>query len=452
MRLKTGSDIALYSSERTLTFDDLHQEMLNFISALRELSPVERPLLALRVDNSVNAVVACMACWQESLPFILLDKSAEYSELVERYQVNVVCAAFGDGMQFTINSSLVHEINPQLRMCLSTSGTTGYSKLVMLSDDNLKANARSISEYLNITPLERGLLSLPFAYSYGFSIVSSHLLSGASVVLAEPDLMGKALWQAAKQFQASSFAGVPFSYQFLIKLGLARCLPESVKTLTQAGGKLAAEDVAAVAEFSKQRGMRFYVMYGQTEASPRIAFLPAQDAFDYSGSIGGAIPGGELWIEDEQGRVIENDNVSGELVYRGPNVMLGYATEIKDFASIANTDTLRTGDLAYREGGRYYISGRLKRMIKLNGKRYSLDDLQAQLSARLGIAELVCAGTDDKLTVVYTDPALTDRVKPELAEFGVSMSLVHTLCITSLPLTANGKFDLRSIEELLGEQ
>ncbi|WP_051333615.1 AMP-binding protein [Aliagarivorans marinus] len=449
MILSPSQDVALYSEERRLTFAELVDEMQGFVGTLRLKCPLERPLIALRVDNSVNAIVACLACWQNGFPFVLLDQSAQWQDLIEQYQVNLVCLATADSVTFTAYSQRTHCLNPDLRMLLSTSGTTGRAKLVMLSDNNLTSNARSIAEYLQITPQERGLLSLPLAYSYGFSIVSSHLLAGASVILADPNLMGKALWRAANTFKASSFAGVPFSYQFLLRVGLARGLPGTIKTLTQAGGKLAATEVAKIAMYAKEHALSFYVMYGQTEASPRIAYLEPEDVVEHASSIGNAIPGGELWLEDELGVTLTEDMQSGELVYRGPNVMLGYASEVDDLAKSSGTNVLHTGDLAYQKDGRYYITGRLKRMIKLNGKRFSLDDLQSQLSSRLDCAELVCTGEDDALCVTVGDKAYVKRAKSILADYGVSPALVRVNVVSPIPMTANGKFDLVAVQELV---
>lgn len=344
-------------------------------------------------------------------------------------------------------------LHPDLALLLATSGSTGSPKLVRLSAANLVANAASIAEYLGITPEERAITSLPFNYSYGLSVIHSHLHAGASVVLTNRSLMDAAFWRTLNAQQATSFAGVPYSYEMLLRLRLARIEMPSVRTLTQAGGRMDPARLRQVAEICRERGIRFFPMYGQTEATARIAFLTPEETVQKPGSIGRAIPGGRLWLEREDGSVIDAPDETGELVYAGPNVSMGYATCAADLAlPDANGGVLRTGDLArVDEDGAFFIEGRLHRFLKVFGIRISLDAVE-RMAAELGV-ECAAHGTDERLVIhavdapqtvgaaaasAWTPQALRDTLAGRI---GVHPSAVAVHTLAALPRLPAGKVD-----------
>ncbi|WP_243351315.1 AMP-binding protein [Stenotrophomonas acidaminiphila] len=335
--------------------------------------------------------------------------------------------------------------HPELAVLLSTSGSTGSSKLVRLSAQGLASNAASIVAYLGLTADDRAITTLPLAYSFGMSILNSHLACGGCVVLSEDSLMTREFWEAARGNAVTSLSGVPATYEILRRMGLARLQLPGLRMLTQAGGRLRDELVRHFAESARDHGLQFFVMYGQTEASPRISYVPPERLLDKIGSIGIPVPGGRMHVDGD----------SGELVYEGPNVMMGYATSRGELAAADQQHgVLRTGDLARVDAdGFHYITGRAKRFLKMSGNRVNLDEVEAMLSAALG-RQIACSGSDDDLVVFSHggEAAPLDEVRRLVqARYKLFGGLVRCIHLEALPLLSNGKIDYPSLRQLAGE-
>ncbi|WP_341675063.1 AMP-binding protein [Niveibacterium sp. SC-1] len=323
-------------------------------------------------------------------------------------------------------------IHPDTALLLSTSGSTGSPKMVRLSYRALDANAKAIAEYLGLNTRERAITTMPLSYSYGLSVLNSHLHAGARTLLTEAPILGRPFWDFFAAEKASSLAGVPYIYQMLQRLRPARMDLPSLRMLTQAGGHLAEPIKREFAQLAAERGWRFFAMYGQTEASARIAYVPSEKALEKLGAIGITIPGGTLSI----------DPGNGELCYRGDNVMMGYAESRED---LAQGDTLagmlRTGDLARQdEDGYFYITGRLKRIAKVFGNRVSLDEVEQLLEARLGL-DAAALDAGDRLLIVSERDAHEDIVALLRAQLDLHPSGFQTRCVPSLPRLPSGKKD-----------
>lgn len=335
--------------------------------------------------------------------------------------------------------------HPDLALLLSTSGSTGSSKLVRLSASGLDANADAIVDYLGLQPSDRAITTLPLAYSFGLSILNSHLACGGSVVLSNDSLMTREFWNSARTHAITSLSGVPATFEILRRMGLARMQLPSLRMLTQAGGRLRDELVQYFAESSLQHGLAFYVMYGQTEASPRISYVPPSRLLDKIGSIGIAVPGGSIEIDPD----------GSELVYRGPNVMLGYAAERQDLAKGDEMHgVLRTGDLArVDDEGFHFIIGRTKRFLKISGNRVNLDEVEAMLSAEFG-QQIACSGRDDDLVAFSHGDAVADEANVRHlvhARYKIFGGHVRTIHLGKLPLMASGKVDYQSLRQIAGQ-
>ena len=330
-------------------------------------------------------------------------------------------------------------IHPDLALLLSTSGSTGSEKLVRLSYDALASNAAAIVQYLEMGRDDRTITTLPLGYSFGMSILNSYLEAGASIVLTGESLMSREFWRLAAEQGISSLSGVPSTFEMLRRVGLEKRGLDRLNTLTQAGGAMRPELIRAFDALSREQGWRLFVMYGQTEAAPRISYVPPDRLHDKIGSIGIAIPGGTL----------EVDPATSELVYRGPNVMMGYA-ERRDELALGDEcgGTLRTGDLGEADAEGYvYLKGRLKRFIKVSGARINLDTVEIALSERHGL-QIVCTGSDDRLDVwLPDDEAIAgEAVLAGLRDmFDIFPGFARVLRIATFPLTANGKIDYRSL-------
>lgn len=334
-------------------------------------------------------------------------------------------------------------INPDLALLLSTSGTTGSPRMVRLSYANLAANATSIADYLGLDSSERPITTLPMHYSYGLSVINSHLHVGAALLLTDEAVTTRPFWDLFREGGATSLAGVPFTWQMLARLRIERMPLPTLKTLTQAGGRLSPELTEHFHQVAEAHGQRFFVMYGQTEATARIAYLPPELLGSKLGAIGKAIPGGSLSISDE-----------GELVYRGPNVMLGYA-ESRNELALGDTlhGVLHTGDLARRdEDGVFWLTGRIKRIAKVFGNRVNLDEVETLLGTRLGCA-VAALDEDDALRVVLGDSrheaAALDVLRSALA---VHPSGLRICSLAEFPLTSSGKLDYPALRLQLKAQ
>lgn len=338
-------------------------------------------------------------------------------------------------------------VNDELSVLLTTSGSTGSPKLVRLSKKNLESNARSIIEYLHITQDERPVTSLPMYYSFGLSIINSHLLAGATLLLTSASYVEREFWQFANENKFTSFSGVPYTFEIMKKLKLWKQPMPTLRTLTQAGGKLSNEMLQFFMEKYEPQGVRFYLMYGQTEATARMSYLEPEYGLSKLGSIGKGIPGGIFSLADDDGRVIETANEIGELVYEGTNVSLGYAECVADLMKgDDNHGILHTGDLAYRdEEGFYFIAGRKKRFLKLFGNRISLDYVETLLKEKL--TECVCVGDDSKLIIYTTDKGFDEN---EIIDFIVGRTkIVRTVFtvrhIDEIPRSESGKIQYKEL-------
>lgn len=333
-------------------------------------------------------------------------------------------------------------MSEELALLLTTSGSTGSPKLVRLSYRNIQSNAESIVQYLELNATERPITTLPMSYTYGLSIINSHLLVGASIILTQKTLMEKEFWSHIKDYGATSLGGVPYIYEMLDKLRFFRMDLPALQTMTQAGGKLSPELHKKFAEHAEKTGRRFVVMYGQTEATARMSYLPYEKALEKCGSMGIAIPGGEFLLIDVNGDEITDNDIVGELVYKGDNVMLGYAERGADLIKGDEMGgVLITGDMAKRDAdGFYYIVGRKKRFLKIFGSRINLDETERLLRVEFQGFECACGGVDDKMTVYITDGgASADVIRFLAGKTGLNNSAFRTVEVSEIPRNEAGK-------------
>lgn len=342
-------------------------------------------------------------------------------------------------------------IHPDLALLLSTSGSTGSPKFVRLTRANVESNARSIVQALRIDASQRPVTSLPIHYSYGLSVLNSHLVAGAAVVLTDEAVTLRPFWDIVGEQECTSFAGVPYSYEILRRLDIEAMNVPALRIMTQAGGKLNPTLVSLFHERIARRNGLFYVMYGQTEATARIAVLPPEDLPAFAASCGKAIPGGAIAIERPDGTRTTGPGVTGEIVYRGPNVMMGYATCRQELAlGDAQGGELRTGDIGYLDAeGRLYITGRNKRDAKVFGLRLNMDEVEQMLRAHGPTAVLE---DNDRLLIFceYGNEQQHAELARELArELRLHSTAFEFRCIGRLPLTPNGKIDYQQLRSLI---
>ena len=409
---------------------------------------VPRGLVFLMCSNTLQSLVGYLTCLQSKLPVVMLDGSKPkevIDALIEAYQPEYIWD--GELRETGLKGEPVSE---DLAMCLTTSGSTGSPKFVRLSAQNILANAESIAEYLSIDENERPVTTLPMHYSYGLSVINSHLLKGATILLTDATYAQREFWNFMKEGKATSIAGVPYTYEILKRLRFFRMELPDLKVMTQAGGKLNKDIAKEYIEFAAEKGKKFFVMYGQTEATARMSYLPWESALEKYASIGIAIPGGEFSLIDTQGDTITKPDVDGELIYKGRNVSLGYAVCRADLAKEdENCGILKTGDVARRDSdGFYYITGRLKRFVKIWGNRCNLDATEQLVKSIT--TNCACAGVDDKITVFVTEEGLSEQIIALLSEkTGLNNRAFEVRVIESIPKNESGKVQYAALQQLL---
>lgn len=438
-----------------------HAELREAATSLAgRLAPARGGLAFLLARNVVGAAIGYLACVEASLAVLLLDgrmPRAALERLLGIYEPEVVLTVDdarpdatyeptpgGQGVGLWWRSSATRHppVHPELAVLLSTSGSTGSPKLVRLTRRAVEANAGSIATALDIDPGHRGMACLPLHYSYGLSVLNSHLLAGASVVLTDDTVASPHFWRLLRAQGCTSMPGVPYTYDLLTRIGFERLDAPSIRMLTQAGGRLPVERVLHFHSVMAGRGGELRVMYGQTEATARIACMPRGRLPGAAGSVGIAVPGGRISIDSGDGLEAQGGE-PGEIVYTGPNVMMGYAESRPDLSRGDDLHgRLRTGDLGFLDGeGLLHVTGRIKRIGKVLGMRVNLDEVESRLRSHGPTA--VVAG-DDGLIIYceYGDERLFGSLADELArDMRATPASFAFRRIPALPRTAAGKPD-----------
>lgn len=392
------------------------------------------PLL---LDANINEVLADTLIGVYSpawlyMPEEMAERYPDYERVYEKYGYVLLATRF----------EKQYELNEELGLLLATSGSTGSPKLVRQSYRNIQANAESISQYLELDETERPVTTLPMNYTYGLSIINSHLLVGATILLTTRPIVSKDFWDFMKSNEATSFGGVPYTYEMLKRVRFFRMDLPALRTMTQAGGKLAPELHKEFAQYAEEKGKHFIVMYGQTEATARMSYLPYDKSLEKYGSMGIAIPGGRFSLIGVDGSEITEPEVTGELVYEGPNVTLGYAECGEDLVKgDERHGRLETGDMAKRDAdGYYYIVGRKKRFLKLFGNRINLDEIDRMVKAEFEDVDCASTGTDELMQVYITDESCKKDVEAFLLDrIHINASAISVNVVPAIPKNEAGK-------------
>jgi acyl-coenzyme A synthetase/AMP-(fatty) acid ligase len=426
----------------------------------------KKRLVFLFCDNSYASIIAYIALLRSGHAQLLLENKINKelkNELIRIYQPEIIISGIKESIDnyYTRNDDGIYiseckkkcdlNIHVDLGVLLSTSGTTGSPKLVRLSYKNIQSNAESISNYLKITENEKPITSLPMSYSYGLSVINSHLLSGATIVLTNQSIVLRDFWNLFRKNNCTSFAGVPYSFQLLKKTNFNKLDLPSLKTVTQAGGRLSEEYINYFYNLAKEKHFKFYVMYGQTEATARISYLPFDILKDKVGSVGISIPNGEIKII-EDGKEILSPQVEGELVYYGKNVMMGYAESRECLQKDDELNgVLYTNDIGYKdEDGFIFITGRKKRFIKIFGLRINLDEVEKMVENNF-YCPAACFGNDDSLKILIQgdDPDLEKTVAQKIVQmYKLHPSVFKVLQTDKILTTLQGKKDYKRMEEM----
>ena len=383
-----------------------------------------------------------LSAYAPSFLWVPLEQAGQFPGMETMYEARSYCL-------LRTHYDKEYALHLDLALLLTTSGSTGSPKLVRQSYENTLNNAESIADYLELEETERPITTLPMNYTYGLSIINSHLLVGATLLVTEKAMTQREFWGFFREAGATSFGGVPYTFEMLDRMRFQRMNLPTLRTLTQAGGKLTPELHRKFAQYAADNGKKFIVMYGQTEASPRMGYLPADKALEKYGAMGIPIPGGKFRLLDENGQEIKSPHVTGELVYEGKNVTLGYAERGEDLAKgDERHGVLATGDMAqFDEDGYFYVVGRKKRFLKVYGNRVNLDEIDRMVKEQFDI-ECASAGTDDHLYLFITNPDKAQEVKDFAArKTRLNPSAFKTVVLDEIPKNDSGKVLFRELEK-----
>jgi len=449
-----GSSICLIDDNKTsYTYNEIVERADDIGSRLDG-----RCLCVVICTNSIECITGYIGLIRAGAAVLLVHVSirpAHFADLLERFHPRFayapagfsefddddkVCEEFGGYRFWRTKYGADYDLHPDLAILLTTSGSTGTPAFVRQSYENVESNARSIAESLSIKSSDRPITTMPMSYTYGLSILHSHLLTGASILVTDASLVSPEFWKLLQEGRVTTFGGVPFIYQMLKRLKFADKEIPNLRYISQAGGKLSLELTQEFAETCEAKGIDFFVMYGQTEATARMSVLPAALARQKAGSVGKAIPGGEFWLVDDNGETITGSDREGYLMYRGPNVMMGYAEGWRDLAKgDENAGVLDTGDIAQRDAdGFYTIVGRRKRFLKVFGHRINLDDVERVIN-EAGF-ECACGGEDDDLKIFAANGCDVGELKKAVSELTtISSHGFRVVRIDEIPRNDSGK-------------
>ncbi len=431
-----GDQAALITASGVLS----HADLAGRVDDVTERLAGPRRLVLLEGTNTVTTVVTYLAALTAGHVVLLAAAGASgpSEALRAAYDPDIVVGA--DAAIEVVRAESAHDLHPDLALLLSTSGSTGSAKLVRLSWDNLAANTDQIAEYLGIRPDDCAATTLPLTYCYGLSVLHSHLSRGAAVLLTDLSVVDPCFWTLFREARATTFAAVPHTFEMLERIDFEHLDLPHLRYVTQAGGRMDPDHVRHWAGIGRTHGWDLFVMYGQTEATARMAYLPPQLALEHPTAVGLAVPGGSIEIED------------GEIVYRGPNVMLGYAESPADLARGRTVAALHTGDLGrITKAGLLEVTGRKSRFVKVLGHRVDLDTLETRLRAE-GV-DARCTGRDGCVVVSACGIGGTSTARDALTckaarACGAPRNAVRVAEVDEHPTLRTGKTDYASILEL----
>ena len=456
--------IKKYNNNVSLIVEDSQISYQKLINSADEVSKKfkKKSLVFFKGENDLESIIAYVGLVNANCTLLMIDTNInELSlfDLYEKYQPDYffckkkiidlkfikenfkIITSFKNYILIKKTNPQFNQINDNLMLLLPTSGSLGSPKYVKLSYENIYNNTNAISKYLDIDENDRTITSMPMVYSYGLSNINIHLFKGGSIVINNKSLFDKNFWILLNNSKINNFSGVPYHYEILNKIGLDKILTNKIKFITHAGGQLNSKLTEKILDICLELNIRFFTMYGQTEASPRMSYLELTKNISKIGSIGKPLIGGEFWIEGEKEKITEPNKV-GELNYKGKNVYIGYSNNFHDLKSNENINNiLKTGDLAkFDEDNFWYIEGRKKRIIKIYGERLNLDFMEEKLIDNN--YSCVCLEKNNSLFIVSEKNIEKKEISKVLSILANRFEFVK---INKFPRSKNGKIQYKEL-------
>jgi len=459
---KYGEKTALINKETgVITYNNIEDQ----VNILKKKIP-SKSFVILLCENSIAPIIYYIFSIKNNCTTMLLDIKTDLKQIkniIRVYEPSFIVGPtewikknniyknkfFYKFLNYSIyktKNNIFPKINYKLCLLMPTSGSMGSVKFAKISKENITENTNSIIKYLKITSKEKAITNMPFNYSYMLSVINTHIQIGASIFVTNESMLQKQFWNDFKINKISSFNGVPYHYDILIKLGLKNIYNDNIKLFTQAGGKMNIENKKLILDFLKRKKAKFITMYGQTEASPRISYLEPKYNFIKLGSIGKPIPKCKMWIENTNGKKVDKPSEIGELVFKGKNVFMGYAKNIRDLKKPdANKGLLKTGDLAFVDNdGFFYLAGRKSRFIKIFGRRFSLDEIEERMQKKA--ISIACKNKNDELYIYYENNQKKNNIIKNITNITKQNNIDFKLILLKrFPRKSNGKIDYQNL-------
>jgi long-chain acyl-CoA synthetase len=413
-------------------------ELITYSKLLKDSKKItnkitKRSLILVLGGNNYETISSYVGLINKKSVIIMIDKNISQDflvDIIKKYKPNFIFSPkkketpksysiFYDFKDYKIlkkNINNVIKLNKDLAVLLTTSGTTGSKKFVKQSYLNYEDNSKKIINSIQVKKNSSVITTLPISYTFGLSIINTHLISGATIILNESSILDQKFWKLYNKFQPKNFYGVPFIFEMINRIGFSKLINNNLNVIANAGGGLNKDLSIKIAKLSKNKKIKFYNMYGQTEATSRMSVLNFKFSLTRPTSIGKPLKGGKFYLLSDANKLINKANVSGNLFYRGRNVSMGYSNSFKDlFKKDENKKIINTGDIAkFDDKGFFYIVGRKKRFIKLFGNRISLDEIE-KLVLDMGF-KIKCVNTDDKLIIKHmSDKIDVNIIKKKLS-------------------------------------
>jgi len=462
-------DLDLKPLKSTAMIDDngrqaSYEDILNFKQELTDLVK-PRSIILMLTENTVGACLAYAAAVAAKFVPLILNHSMPkdmIDNLINSYNPGYIwlpdaligsfpyTAVFNKYGYTLLKTELTpYPLYDDLSMLLPTSGSTGSPKLVRHSYTNIEANAKAVSKVFGFNSNSRGLMSLPLSFTQGLNVATSHLYVGGTVLLTGAALTSKEFWNFLKAEKAESITGVPYSFEVLKRIRFFQMDLPHLKIINQGGGRLTKELFEDCAKYALEKDCKFIPTYGATETTSRMAYLPPDMALSKNGSIGRPLPGCSLTLIDDNGNEISEPNQTGEIVFNGPNVTLGYAEQGRDLIlGDTRNGSYKTGDIAYKdEDGCFFITGRKSRFLKLYGFRVSLDETERMIKSNLEI-DCACIGTDKQM-YVFTTQADDSIINLLSQNIGIPKDAFSVRKIEIIPKNSNNKTHYSELESII---
>ncbi|MGE0880195.1 MAG: AMP-binding protein [Acidimicrobiia bacterium] len=436
-----GDSIAIIDAvtETTLTYDDLHKAVSRWANDLGHLTG---RLVLLGASVTIESIVDYLALLAAGATVALVDPQSP-ADVVEHWTT-----AYRPDASWGLVHGPVSYGRRGLRsplppssdaLLLATSGSTGNPKFVRLGQSQLTTSASQIVEATRMTPSDRALIHLPLFYTYGLSVLNSHLSLGAGVVLTDESAIRRGFWDAIGDHQVTCLPGVPYSYEMYHRMRFNQMTLPTLKAMTESGGKMTPQRILEFHHAMERNGGHLWMMYGQTEATSRVSVCPPEELLAHIGSVG-------LPVRDVKVSLADVQDGEGELIVEAPTVMLGYATNRDEVdGSDRHRGVLRSGDLARVDSDGYItLTGRLKRLAKVFGMRVNLDDVERQLS---DFGTLAAVDSTDGLAVfIEAESVAGDLARRMEHALRLPPRSLRLHAVDRLPTTANGKIDYTELK------